>query len=99
VAKGENVNPSKRTNYSEIFADFRGMINSIPSATERTMRQCPECGHRLTMVHGRRSGLFWYTHLSASDCIFDDWRERLRFNSAEKAEAAGGIFKNQATKT
>lgn len=84
----ENANEIARHQIKEC----RRVVNAAADqATGR--RPCPECGQPIIAVFGRWSQTWAYYHEHAIDCIFEDYRYRLKFKTRQEAIEAKEVFR------
>lgn len=84
------MNPRLRTNWTEIFQDFRAMIDAIPAAHQSGHHcVCGDCGSRLFLVVGRHSGQYFYSHEGLAGC---SETRAIFFPTREAAEQSETIF-------
>src|SRR5262245_57797762 len=70
-----------------------GMNEGAVSTVTMVSRCCENCGGELYVSSGRHSGLWFWSHLKFSDCIYDQTGARIFFETKWAAETAEKIWK------
>lgn len=85
------MNPRLRTNWTEIFQDFRAMIDAIPAAHQSGHHcVCQDCGSRLFLIHGKRSDKWFWAHEGVHGC---EGSRPIFFTTKAEAASANEVFK------
>lgn len=90
------MNPANRIRPADVFNELRSIVDyeaAHAPASASANRLCPECGEPVRLTTGKRAGLSWFVHDNVSDCYYDDYRARIRFESRDLAMNAEVFFK------
>lgn len=83
------MSPSKRTNFPLFFSELHAWVENVPVAVANTQAWCIDCAAPLTLVQGRRSGAWFWSHIGFSRCVNV---RAIMFDTREDAEKATAVF-------